>query len=132
MVNATGTAARRQTLKEALVNAAAEAIGRQGLAGLKARALADAAGCAVGAVYNVVADLDELVLEVSARTLRPFEAEPTAARRPAGDAPDADWAIAELTRMAVAYVDFAAKNARLWRAVYDHRLPEGRRLPKSY
>jgi AcrR family transcriptional regulator len=132
MVNAAKTAARRQTLKEALVNAAAEAIGRQGLTGLKARALADAAGCAVGAIYNVVADLDELILEVNARTLRALEADLTAAGRPPAGAPDADWAIAELTRMAVAYLDFAAKNVRLWRAVYDHRLPEGGKLPKSY
>ena len=47
----------------------ARAIAEQGFRGLKARALADEAGCAVGAIYNVVADLDELVLLANARTL---------------------------------------------------------------
>jgi len=57
----------------ALISAAARTIAEQGLSGLKARALADEAGCAVGAIYNVVEDLDELVLLANARTLAALE-----------------------------------------------------------
>ena len=67
-----GRPAARQ-LKEALVEAAVRAIAEQGFRGLKARALADEAGCAVGAIYNVVADLDELTLLANARTLAALE-----------------------------------------------------------
>ena len=67
------TVTRREQLREALTDAAARAIADHGLSGLKARALADEAGCAVGAIYNVVADLDELVLLANARTLVALE-----------------------------------------------------------
>src|SRR5882724_5558299 len=67
------TVTRREHLRDALTDAAARAIAQYGLSGLKARALADEAGCAVGAIYNVVADLDELVLLANARTLAALE-----------------------------------------------------------
>ncbi|HKG01011.1 MAG TPA: TetR/AcrR family transcriptional regulator, partial [Xanthobacteraceae bacterium] len=62
-------AQRRESLKQALVGAAERMIATQGLSGLRARALADTVGCAVGAIYNVVADLDELILLVNSRTI---------------------------------------------------------------
>ena len=75
------TAKRREQLKAALVAAAEWAISTDGLRGLKARELADKVGCAVGAIYNVVADLDELILLVNARTLDEIE------RKLVGDRP---------------------------------------------
>ena len=67
------TATRRENLRDALTDAAARAIADHGLSGLKARALADEAGCAVGAIYNVVADLDELALQMAAAATSPFK-----------------------------------------------------------
>jgi AcrR family transcriptional regulator len=55
MVYETKTATRRHSLKEALAAAAERTIATGGLRGLKARDLAAEAGCAVGAIYNVVA-----------------------------------------------------------------------------
>src|SRR5215467_3860058 len=66
---------RRARLRDALVAAAEQAIARQGLGSLRARALAEEVGCAVGAIYNVVEDLDDLVLLVNARTLAALERE---------------------------------------------------------
>ena len=40
---------------------------------MKARPLAEAAGCALGAIYTVFPDLDALILAVSARTLARLE-----------------------------------------------------------
>ena len=56
----TTTAERRQRLKNALISAAERTMATHGLRGLKARALAYKVGCAVGAIYNVVTDLDDL------------------------------------------------------------------------
>ena len=67
------TAERRQQLKNALISAAERTIENHGLGGLKARALAYRVGCAVGAIYNVVTDLDDLVFEVNSRTLTALE-----------------------------------------------------------
>src|SRR4051794_8774796 len=102
-VEGNATAERRATLRAALVAAAERAIMQQGLAGLRARALAEEVGCAVGAIYNVVKDLDELVLLVNAKTLAALKN-----AIGAGDAPaepkfiGLDAAIARLVQMALA------------------------------
>src|SRR4051794_14510015 len=67
------TSERRQQLRVALVDAAERVIAERGLRQLKARNLAQAVGCALGAIYNVFPDLDGLVLEVNLRTLALFE-----------------------------------------------------------
>ena len=124
------TAARREQLKEALVAAAERAIAQEGVAGVKARPLADEVGCAVGAIYNVVADLDELVLLANARTLAALDAALAAAIAPDGQGPD--WAIEQLNRLALAYLEFAALHRRQWQALFDHRLAAGRDPPDWY
>jgi len=128
------TAERRRNLKESLIDAAEEEIAAQGLRGVRARALADRIGCAVGAIYNVVADLDELVMLVNARTLAALEADLLAAghiREPAGG-PGDDAAIERLRRMALAYLEFASARRPRWRAVFEHRLPPGKSVPQWY
>ena len=85
------TAARREQLKDALVAAAARTIAKEGVGGLKARALADEVGCAVGAIYNVVADLDELTLLANSQTLAALEQVLTAAAVPGHGPPSVAW-----------------------------------------
>src|ERR1700712_4959872 len=68
------TLARRTSLTGRLVDLAEAMIGSGGLDDLRARALADAAGCSVGAIYIVFPDLDELVLAVNSRTLDAIDA----------------------------------------------------------
>src|SRR5262245_35377265 len=90
------TEQRRARLRDALVSAAERAIARQGLGTLRARALAQEVGCAVGAIYNVVEDLDDLVLLVNARTLAALERELIAADRAREPADGPNAAIARL------------------------------------
>jgi len=123
------TATRREHLRDTLIDAASRAIAKDGLSGLKARALADEAGCAVGAIYNVVADLDELVLLANARTLGELEKILSAAVSP-GRGPD--WAIEQLVKLALAYLDFASTHRSQWQALFEHRLASGRLPPEWY
>jgi AcrR family transcriptional regulator len=123
------TATRREQLREALTDAAVRMIAEQGLSGLKARALADAAGCAVGAIYNVVADLDELTLLANSRTLAALDKALTTATTQ-GKGPD--WAIEQLVKLALAYLDFAAAHRRQWQALFEHRLATGKSPPDWY
>jgi AcrR family transcriptional regulator len=127
------TERRRARLRDALVAAAERAIEQQGLATLRARALAQEVGCAVGAIYNVVEDLDDLVLLVNARTLATLERDLIAADR-ATEQPGlgANAAIARLVRMAIAYLDFAAAHTPRWRTLFEHRMPAGREVPAWY
>ena len=60
--------ARRENLRESLVDAAERTITEQGLAQLKARALAQEVGCALGAIYNVFPDLAALIMAVNSRS----------------------------------------------------------------
>src|SRR5258708_37586990 len=84
----TKAAERRQRLRDALISAAEWTIETHGLSGLKARALAFQVGCAVGAIYNVVTDLDDLIFAVNSRTLAALERDLAAADQvsDAGDA----------------------------------------------
>ena len=77
--------ARRRKLRDALIAAAERTIAADGLRGLKARELAYKVGCAVGAIYNVVTDLDDLIFAVNALTLEQLEKTLTIAGRPQTD-----------------------------------------------
>src|SRR5262245_19824812 len=113
------TLERRAKQLEALVAAAEKAIAAKGLAGLKSRELAAEIGVANGAVFNLVDDMDELVLRVGSRTLARLDSALSAAESAGAPSP-----AEALVRIAVAYCDFAADNLELWRALFEHRLPD--------
>jgi AcrR family transcriptional regulator len=129
----TKAAARRRKLRDALIDAAERTIEAEGLRGLKARELAYKVGCAVGAIYNVVTDLDDLIYAVNARTLEQLEAKLTAAGATgAAAAGDTEGAVAQLVRLALAYLEFAAARTPRWRAVFDHQPLPGHTMPDWY
>lgn len=117
-----GSKGKRAELKTRLIDAAEDQIARNGLAGLKARAVTTQAGCALGALYNAVEDLDMLVLHVNSRTLARL-GEALRAAVPEGE-PEA-----VMQALAASYVTFARENRALWIALFEHRLPEGREMP---
>jgi AcrR family transcriptional regulator len=129
--SAVATGARRGELKERLTDAASRLIEAQGLASVKARPLAEKAGCALGAIYTVFPDLDALILAVSARTLARLEAHLDAiAVEVAAEASPREAAQQRLVALALAYLDFAFAHRASWRALFEHRLPEGRPVPE--
>ena len=122
-------AIRHQELHDRLVDAAESAIAAGGLASLRARGLAEAVGCSVGAIYGVFADLDMLVLAVNARTLDAIDAvmQASGQERP-GAAGPAD----QMVRLALAYLDYAAANRPRWGALFQHRMAGGHPVPDWY
>jgi AcrR family transcriptional regulator len=116
---------RRQKQREELLAAAETMIAARGLAGLKTRDLAQRIGVANGAVYNLVEDVDDLVLRVGSRTLARLDAALTAVETAGGASP-----VDQLSRIAVAYCDFAAENPGLWRALFEHRMQPGKDVPE--
>src|SRR5260221_7148918 len=116
---------RRSKLREDLTLAAERSMAAGGLAGLKTRELAREIGVANGAVYNLVEDMDELILRVGSRTLSRLDAALSAAESN-GPASPAET----LVRIAVAYCDFAAENLELWRALFEHRMTPGKPIPE--
>jgi AcrR family transcriptional regulator len=116
---------RRAKLREALIEAAERAIAAKGLSGLKTRDLAEEIGIANGGVYNLVEDIDELILRVGSRTLARLDASLTLAEMSGPSTPREI-----LVRIAVAYCDFAAENLELWRALFEHRMQRGKPVPE--
>jgi AcrR family transcriptional regulator len=119
------TAARHATLRERLVDAAEAAIEAGGLGDVKARDLAQQADCAVGAIYKVFADIDDLILQVSARTLNDLDRHLQEAAR---THPHTEPA-ALLVCLAEAYLDYALANRRRWDALFGHRMAMDRTAP---
>ncbi len=115
---------RREKLRTDLILAAETMIAERGLSGLKTRDLAREIGCANGAVYNLVADVDELILRVGSRTLRRLDEALSLAVAAGDPSPQAC-----LIRIAVAYCDFAAANLQLWRALFEHRMEADKLVP---
>jgi AcrR family transcriptional regulator len=125
-------AERREHLKESLIEAAERVIDSRGLATLRARDLAREVGCALGAIYNVFPDLNALIIAVNSRTLAMLDqalaggelkAKPTSAT--SSEQP----AVASLVNLALRYLEFAAAHPFRWRALFEHRMPEGQSIP---
>ena len=124
MIEVTKALERREKQREELLQAAETMIAANGLAGLKTRELAQRIGVANGAVYNLVEDMDDLVLRVGSRTLARLDAALIAAEAEGPASP-----VEMLSRIAVAYCDFAAENTELWRALFEHRMQPGKDVP---
>ncbi len=121
-------AARRERQLDALIGAAENKIKTHGLAGVKARDLADEIGIALGAIYNLVGDLDELVLLVNLRTMNRLDAALFEAAPPPSPS-TRENASNRLVAIALAYRRFASENMQLWRNLFEHRLQPGSTLP---
>ncbi len=115
---------KREDLKQRLIEAAQARIGRSGLAALRARDLADDAGCALGAIYNVFEDMDDLVIHVNARTLARLGELTTGG---AGQVPRA-----RLKELAAIYAAFASEHRNHWASLFEHQMTGGKAVPEWY
>ena len=112
-----GVAERRAALRERIVDAAAARVAEGGAETIRARDLAAAAGCAVGALYNALGDRNAILAAVNGRTFAALGDAVGERVEAAGDDPGA-----RLVAMALAYRDFARANPRLWEALFDQAL----------
>ncbi|NEX45683.1 TetR/AcrR family transcriptional regulator [Pseudotabrizicola algicola] len=118
---------RREALRDRLIDHAEALIASKGLAALKARDLAGLAGCSVGAIYTVFADLNELVMAVNGRTFRRLGAAVSASLG-AREMSAQD----SLITMSHAYLHFAAANTKAWRALFDLEMSQDSAVPQWY
>lgn len=119
---------RKAELRQTLIEIAERRIEAKGLSSLRARDLAGEAGCAVGAIYNVFADMNDLVMAVNGRTFRKIgEAVGRSLEGTEGQPP-----IDRLIVMSNAYLAFAAENVLLWRALFDIDMADDGTVPDWY
>lgn len=117
-----------QELRVLILDAAQEIIQAQGLAGLSAREVARRVGYSPGTIYNIFANLDDVVLNVEARVLDALDARLSDLQQGenAADARD------RLLRIAHAYLAFTQERPRLWNLLFEHHMPAGTELPAWY
>jgi AcrR family transcriptional regulator len=132
--SAGGTAERHDQLRDALLRAAERTVAAEGHQALRARALAQEVGCAVGAIYNVFPDLDALVLAAKARALDALDGElaQAVARIDATGATAEEIALRKLLALAEAYLAFATGRLPIWRMLFEYRTAPSMAVPAWY
>jgi len=116
----------RDEIREMALAAAEALIEAEGLAGISARKVAAEIGYTVGSLYMVFENFDDLLLQVSARTLDQLYLQLTQATQRCRTPQSCIKALGHT------YVQYAVANPRRWSAVFEHRLPEGRPSPEWY
>lgn len=122
------TTERRKALRDSLIDIAEQKVCNEGLLSIKARDLAKEAGCAVGAIYNVFGDLNDLILEVNGRTFKRLGAAVGASLAGMEQDPPAERLIA----LSYAYLDFAADHTNAWRALFEVEMRADGPIPDWY
>ncbi|WP_243438203.1 TetR/AcrR family transcriptional regulator [Fundidesulfovibrio soli] len=115
----------REQLTELVLGEAQRLVEAEGFKALTARRVAEAVGYSPGTLYNHFKNLDDLVVQVNARTLELLDGE-LAGAAPTGD-PQAD-ALA----LALAYFAFVERHPRLWELLFEYRLGQGSELPRWF
>ncbi len=119
---------RRTALRDTLIDIAERQIEEIGLAAIKARPLAQAAGCSVGAIYNAFGDLEDIIIAVNGRTFGKLGRHVAAALKDKTD----HSATERLVAMSYAYLDYAAAHPNLWRALFELRMSTDMEVPDWY
>jgi AcrR family transcriptional regulator len=119
---------KRAALREKLLTSALSRIQEGGLASLRARDLATDAGCALGAIYNIFADLDELVFYAKAEVFRSMDTQLGEVMAGADALPPK----AQMLKLSHAYHHFASKNPHTWSALFASDAVEPENVPEWY
>jgi AcrR family transcriptional regulator len=112
-------------LRELILQASTELIEQHGLSGLSAREIAKRIGYSPGTLYNVFADLDDLILTVESRLL-----DRLAVRL--SQVPTVADPVQHLCDLAAAYLAFTQEKPRLWNLLFEHHMPSGWQVPASF
>ena len=115
----------RDELHRLALKAARSIVRKSGLRGLSTRQIATRMGYTPGTLYQVFADLDDLILQLNASTLRDLYEK----CRQVDFSGSPESTLRELAR---SYMAFVGSAPRLWSAIFEHSLPERKELPGWY
>ena len=116
----------REEIHELALQVATQIVVQQGHQGLSARKIASAMGYAVGSLYMIFQNLDDLILQVNGRTLDELYTIIAQTKR---QYPDPEHCLLALGQ---AYFQFTLVHQQRWRMIFEHRLPKGTQLPGWY
>jgi AcrR family transcriptional regulator len=116
----------QKTSQEAVLQVAAELADAEGLRGVGVRAIAARLKVSPGTLYNVVGDIDDIILRVNEQTLIRLRDAMLAAIVPGRDA------MSNVTAVAEAYVDVVGVSPRRWSMLIEYSLASDKALPGWY
>ena len=111
----------REEIKDLALNAAKEIVAEQGFANLSARKIASAIGYTVGTLYLVFKNLDDLIMQVNARTLEELYQTVTQQTKIKNSEK-------KLHHFGQTYYKFAQQNPHLWSLIFEHHLANNNEL----
>jgi AcrR family transcriptional regulator len=115
----------REELHRMALDAAREIADAEGLRGIKARKIMDKIGYTVGTLYQLFDDLDDLIVHMNAETLDALYE--TCSSVSFDSSPEIS-----LRELANRYIRYTNDHPRLWNALLEHQLPEGKEMPEWY
>ena len=121
-------AAYRERLKADTIAIARRILATEGLAALQARRVAKEAGCSVGTIYNLYANLDDLIVVANAGTLEDLGAALSSELVQTSGQAFTD----RLVGLGLAYLAFAVDHEASWRALFEHHLAPDETVPQWY
>jgi AcrR family transcriptional regulator len=113
----------KEQIHDMALEAAENIVEAEGLAGLSARKITKQIGYTVGTLYLVFRNLDDLVLQVNARTLDALFAKMQESLQKCRTPRTC------VVAMGRAYVEFATQNPRRWNMVFEHQMGEDEQVP---
>ena len=109
----------RDEMREKLILATIDRLAVSGISGVHARDLASEVGCAVGTIYNLVGDLDNLILLACARTFKEYQAYVTNYLQQEKEKGATNLQLLEA--LGASYVDFSSLHRLRWQAAFEVR-----------
>jgi AcrR family transcriptional regulator len=118
---------KREQLEALIVKTAENLLVKEGISAVSARKIATKIGYTPGSIYIFFSSIDELILRVNANTLEEIHAAIVKAIAAAKGKP-----ATAVENIAHAYMDYAKRNLKRWRAIYELSYSEDHDLPKWY
>ncbi|MBF0186175.1 MAG: TetR/AcrR family transcriptional regulator [Magnetococcales bacterium] len=108
-----------------ILSAAERLVASEGPRALTARKIAELIGYSPGTLYNLFANLDDLVLHLNAQTLESLD-------KKLQESPFAQDPVADLMALAEAYLAFQDAHPHLWNLLFEYRLSPEISIPDWY
>lgn len=120
------TIEKREALKLDIQQVVRTIIQEQGYHAVNVRKVAQQSGCAIGMVYTVYKDFDDLMMHVNATTLKTLLA---TLKQVAGRGSEP---LSTTRQLGHAYLEFAKRYPHLWGAVFEHLYASQAKRPPWY
>ncbi|MEH6629747.1 MAG: TetR/AcrR family transcriptional regulator [Halopseudomonas aestusnigri] len=114
-----------EQLREMILEAAQNLVEADGYPSLSMRKIGSSIGYSPGTIYNIFANLDDLVLQLNARTLD--EMYVSLVKTKSNNSVEVNF-----DQLLCGYLEFVDTNRNLWRALFDHRPSTESVLPDWY